>query len=303
MMNHSFLVYQRLRYLKVSLLLGFAAIIAYVIHQPAEPPNGGTWLGYTLGGISAALMLWLMWFGVRKRSYASHFGVLQGWLSAHVYLGIALILIVSLHAGFQFGWNVHTLAYLLMLLVIASGSYGVFAYLRYPSQMTKNKGGLTKDIMLREINELEQECLSLAQVVDDSLPHTLNEHFQQAELGKTAWQQLVLTEQHTPKIPASLKQHRLSGLEQAGVLEKGSVYDATMFFIAEKIAQTTDANTVNYMRRILELLGRKNALLKRLRRNIQYQALLEFWLYFHVPLSFALLAALFIHVITVFLYW
>ena len=39
----------------------------------------------------------------------------------------------TLHAAFQVGWNVHTLAYVLMLLVIASGIYGVVNYARLPS--------------------------------------------------------------------------------------------------------------------------------------------------------------------------
>ena len=34
-----------------------------------------------------------------------------------------------------------------------------------------------------------------------------------------------------------------------------------------------------------------------------YRKLLELWLYFHVPLSFALLAALIAHVVSVFHFW
>ena len=41
----------------------------------------------------------------------------------------------------------------------------------------------------------------------------------------------------------------------------------------------------------------------RVARDIQYQALMEIWLYVHVPLSFALLAALIGHVVSVFFYW
>ena len=42
--------------------------------------------------------------------------------------GLSLIVIVTLHTGFQFGWNVHTLAYGLMLLVIVSGIFGIVVY-------------------------------------------------------------------------------------------------------------------------------------------------------------------------------
>jgi hypothetical protein len=36
---------------------------------------------------------------------------------------------------------------------------------------------------------------------------------------------------------------------------------------------------------------------------MRYKAVLDLWLYIHVPLSVALLAALTIHVVSVFLYW
>ncbi len=57
------------------------------------------------------------------------------------------------------------------------------------------------------------------------------------------------------------------------------------------------------MQKLLELAGSKAALLQRLRRETQLAALLRIWLFMHVPLCCALLAALCIHVVTVFLYW
>ena len=42
---------------------------------------------------------------------------------------------------------------------------------------------------------------------------------------------------------------------------------------------------------------------RELSRDIQLQALMEIWLYFHVPLSLGLLGALTAHVVAVFFYW
>ena len=39
------------------------------------------------------------------------------------------------------------------------------------------------------------------------------------------------------------------------------------------------------------------------RRDLRHKALLDLWLYFHVPLAFMLLAAVTAHVVVVFLYW
>lgn len=55
--------------------------------------------------------------------------------------------------------------------------------------------------------------------------------------------------------------------------------------------------------RVAELLSQKQAALIRLRRHLRLRALLEVWLYVHVPMTFALIAALSAHIISVFFYW
>ena len=127
-MHESILAFRGRRYLWLAVIMLAAALAAYLLHDPQEPPNGGTVLGYALGTLAALLVAWLGWFGIRKRRYASTMGSVQGWLSAHVYLGLVLPVIVLLHAGFQFGSNIHTLAFVLLLLVVLSGFYGVFVY-------------------------------------------------------------------------------------------------------------------------------------------------------------------------------
>ncbi len=133
MQHRTVLEYKRYRYLKMAILVVVASIIAYVWQAAPVGRYGGTLVGYALGIVAAGLVLWLMWFGVRKRQYKASLTTLVGWLSAHIYLGATLIVIATLHASFQVGWNVHTLAYVLLLAVIASGFFGLYAYLRFPS--------------------------------------------------------------------------------------------------------------------------------------------------------------------------
>jgi hypothetical protein len=55
--------------------------------------------------------------------------------------------------------------------------------------------------------------------------------------------------------------------------------------------------------RVEKLLIRRKAQLDRLRRQMRLRALLEVWLFVHVPLTVALLAALTAHIVSVFYYW
>ena len=87
--------------------------------------SGSTWQGYFLGGISALLLIWLAALGIRKRRYRAS-GAVQAWVSAHVYLGIALLGIASFHSAGQLGWNVHSAVYWLMVIVIATGIAGTW---------------------------------------------------------------------------------------------------------------------------------------------------------------------------------
>ena len=275
-MHQSILVYNRFRYFKISMLLILAAILAYAFHTPVDGPNGGTWLGYTLGGIAAALILWLMWFGIRKRSYKSDAGRVQGWLSAHVYLGLALIVIATLHAGFQIDWNVHTLAYVLMLVVIASGAFGVYAYLRYPQLMTENRRNYSMMTMLSGIAELDRECRDLAATLSDEINRVVIAASNETTIGGNILQQL-----------------------------RNSNKRATTQAVTEIEALSTQLpiEQNEACRRLLTLLGKKIELANRARKDVQYKAILDIWLYFHVPLSFALLAALIAHIVSVFFYW
>jgi hypothetical protein len=55
--------------------------------------------------------------------------------------------------------------------------------------------------------------------------------------------------------------------------------------------------------KVLSLLRKRQAQLDQIRRQLRLRALLEVWLYIHVPVTMALLAALTAHIVSVFFYW
>ncbi|MGZ5621623.1 MAG: hypothetical protein ACXWFG_12230, partial [Methylobacter sp.] len=92
----SILNYGGYRYLKQASALMLITLLIYLSSPADQTPNGGTWQGYTLGFIGAALILFLLWFGIRKRQYHRTQVSLAKWASAHVYLGISLPVAVTL---------------------------------------------------------------------------------------------------------------------------------------------------------------------------------------------------------------
>ena len=164
--HEGFLTHKRYRYLKATLVLCAAAIVVYILADRELRPNGGTWLGYTLGAISALLIVWLMMLGIRKRAITAGNWSLKGWTSAHVYLGASLLVLATLHTGFQFGLNVHSLAYALMVVVILSGFIGVYYYAVAPRKMSDNRAHRSQKDMLDAIRALNRELREAANPLD-----------------------------------------------------------------------------------------------------------------------------------------
>ncbi len=292
-MHESILAFRKRRYLWLALTLSALAIAAYLVDDPQEPPNGGTVLGYTFGTIGALLILWLTWFGVRKRRYASTRGTVQGWLSAHVYLGIALIVITLLHTGFQFGWNVHTLAFALMLLVIASGLWGVFVYMKYPERVSATRDGSSRPELMSQLEELDRRSRRVADAMGGEFAELVASSVSRTQLGSTLWQRLRGKDLSTIVL-------RNNG--QTSVLPNPG-QEAALDWLADAQSRATDADSLAKISELSGLVRNKRQLLRRIGKDLQLQAGMEIWLYFHVPLSAALLAALVVHIVTVFLYW
>lgn len=289
-MYQSFVTHRGGVWFWVALLLSILSVVAYAWHDVPQPPGGGTWLGYTLGTVGALLILWLLYLGRRKRDYHSRLGTVQGWTSAHVYLGTSLIVVATLHAGFQFGLNVHTLAYVLTMLVIVSGFFGVWAYLHYPQLLSENSGGKTRSELFREVAELDRQLLRHAAELGSELETAVVSAVERTQVGGGLLAQLGARDDSTVMLPGR-------GLQ--GNRDQRRILD----LVVEQISETSHRQRGALLREVSNLFGARSRLLRRIRRDIQIQGLLRIWLYVHVPLAFACLAALIVHVIVVFVYW
>ena len=274
--HEGFLRYQRYKWLKIALAISFVALLIYGFNDVQPRPNGGSIYGYTTGTIGVLLILWLTMLGVRKRQITPGRWSLKSWTSAHVYLGLSLIVIASLHTGFDFGYNIHTLAYILMLLVIASGVFGIAAYASLPQELSANRGETTQVQMLDNLRMLDRQ---------------LNEAAQPLDAQGAAIVQMAL---HDDPFGGGLIS-RLTG--------RYSKCGTRAALAAVRAHPKRAEGEVDPYDHVEVLLERKRSALSRIRKHLRLKGLLEIWLYIHVPLTFALIAALFVHIVSVFYYW
>lgn len=266
----SFLRHRGFRWLWMALLLCAFSIVGYALIDQEPRPNGGSWYGYTLGTIGLLLIVWLSMLGIRKRRISEGAWSLKAWTSAHVYLGLALIVVGTLHTGFQIDWNVHTLAYILMLIVIISGIYGVYAYAALPKELSANRGDRTGGDMLDTIADIDRKLESAAQPLGRAGSDLVIGVLEQDVFYAGALSRL------TGSYPGCATKRALAGIAAAG----------------------SDAEI-----RVHELLNARAEQLTQIRRHLRIKAMLEIWLFIHIPATIALLAALLAHVISVFYYW
>jgi len=310
-MKDSFLNYRRYRYLKLSAVLLMLSCVLYIVFRPPTGPSGGTWVGYTLGTLAAAIILFLLWFSVRKRQFRSSMGTLRGWLSAHIYLGAALPVIVTLHCAFDYGWNVHTLAYVLLMLVTASGFYGLYAYVRYPDRLTANRLNRPDTVALEEISQLDNRSLELAEGIDPETYQAVLRSVRRVRIGGNIWRQLRggsrrarLAERKAHEMLLRQGMVLVSKIKSQGPSPTQAMQAGlTLQVMAQRLATTGSGAQVETLRELMELMGRRRQLVQQLNEEIRLRAQLQIWLYVHIPLSTALLAALIAHVVAVFFYW
>ena len=270
--HESFLRHGRFRWLKISTIACLVMVVGYFAADVQPRPNGGSWYGYTLGTIGALLIVWLSLLGIRKRAITPGKWSLKAWTSAHVYLGLSLIVVATLHTGFQLGWNVHTLAYALMMLVIASGVFGIIVYASLPAALSNNREEMTQGQMVEAIGALDRQLHDAAQPLDRAHADLVLSALGEDLFSHGLWRRL------SGNYPDCATQAAIDGLAGAG-----------------------DADSA--VGKVEQLLVRRRSQLDRLRRHMRLRALLEVWLYVHVPATVALLAALFAHILSVFYYW
>ncbi|MFK7841516.1 MAG: hypothetical protein AB8B54_04555 [Sphingorhabdus sp.] len=276
--HDGFLRHAGFRWLKISSVIMLTCIVSYIFIDVSPRHNGGSWYGYTLGTIGALLILWLTMLGVRKRAMTSGSWSLKAWTSAHIYLGLSLIVIGTLHTGFQLGWNIHTAAYVFMMIVIISGIVGIYFYVTIPKALSDNRDEMTETEMLENLRSLDRQLHESAQPLSAEHANLVLQSLEQDPFGGGFFQRI------------SGKYRDCATRVAQGDLRRERAYQPKMG--GDDPLDKVDA-----------LLEKKEATLARVRRHLKLKAMLQVWLFIHIPMTFALIASLTAHIISVFFYW
>lgn len=275
--HEGFLRHRNFRWAWRAGILCLIALAGYLLVDVQPRPNGGSVFGYTAGTVATLLVLWLTLLGLRKRAITSGQWSLKAWVSAHVYLGLAVLVVATLHAGFQFGWNIHTLAYGLMVLVVVSGLFGVAVYAILPRYLSRNRGETTQKQMLETLKALDRQINEAAQPLSEAQARVVQMSLEDSRVGGGLWR-------------------RLSG-------GRGGCGNREALSRLRGLRRQASDVQLQMLDRMDELLQRKAAALAQVRRHLQIRAWLGVWLSIHVPATIALLAAITAHVFSVFIYW
>jgi hypothetical protein len=260
------------RWLLTSLLLLALLVASYVRYAGSVPlVHGGTFWGVTYGVLATLLVLLLTAFGLRKRAYRSTWGTLDGWLQAHVYLGLLSVAVVAFHAGFRFRDRVATAAAVALVAVVATGFVGARLYAALPRRLTRVESNLTVEEISVELNRLTQAMERLSA--------------SRSPLFARIARDLLKTSR-----PRLLAGWRLLLVAGGGEPEPDR----------EPLLRQLPEDEREPMRQVLVLYRQHRELHLRLRYQQRYKNLLEAWLYLHVPLTVVLIVLIAVHVAAVF---
>jgi hypothetical protein len=238
--------------------------------------HGGSQGGIAYGALGTLAILILLYFGVRKRSYRSTWGTLEGWLQCHLYLGLLSAVFILFHTGFRFHDKVAIAAFAILLIVVASGVWGAVVYTGAPRRLTEVEGDLAPAAIAEQLDQLGRTMARLA-------------------AGRSAPFQKVCTGLLAELVPA-----RLAGWKLLFRRERRKGIDAAAPWAAE--LRHVPAGEQEELRQLLVLSRQRRELHQRLLAQQRYRNQLEVWLYLHLPLSLALVALVAAHLIAVFFF-
>jgi hypothetical protein len=261
---------------RIFILLLAAVGAAFYWSVTHEFPHGGSAVGLTFGTAGYLLILLLAFYGIRKRWYRSRLGTLEQWLQSHIYLGILVLVLLVLHTGGRFHDTVAVTTLVLCAVVVLSGIAGAIFFVTVPRVLTEVESNLTVDEISQQLNQLAKQMARLATGRSDAFVRIHDGLIAESMPGWLAGWRLLFARlrRRSNQTPADWS----------------------------KLLALVGRDEQEALRQLLVVSRQRKELLIRLMYQQRYKNILEFWLYIHVPVTFALIVFGTMHVIAVFYY-
>ena len=250
--------------------------------------HGGSPAGLVYGILAVLAIIVLMTFAARKRAYRSTWGTLEGWMQAHIYIGLLAAVAVLLHTGFHFRDRVAVAAFAVLLAVVLSGVVGVLLYSVVPRRLSAAENNLSPHAIAEQLDTMARAMARLAQSRSDPFQQVCQGLLLESRPGRLAGWRLVLL--------GNPGRH----LAAAAAVGGGSSGDSRTPWAAA--LPRVPLGEQPELRQLLTMSRQRAELLRRLVVQQRYRNLLDAWLWVHVPLSVALLVVLAAHLVAVFYY-
>ncbi len=143
-----------------------------------------------------------------------------------------------------------------------------------------------------QLDDLDKRSVRAARDLPAEYAEFVDSGIRRTQLGATLWQRLRNEDQSRIVLP---------GNGSKAVSNAGQ--EAALDWLAEKQSTAADPEVAAKIGELSALLRNKRRLMKQLAVDLKLQAAIEIWLFVHVPVTSALLLALFAHILIVFLYW
>lgn len=261
---------------RIFIVLLAVVVGAFIWSVRREFPHGGSLIGLIYGTAGYLLILLLAFYGVRKRWYRSTLGTMEQWLQSHIYLGILVLVLLSLHTGGRFNDMVAVTTFILCAVVVLSGMAGAIFFVTVPRLLTEVESNLTVEEISQQLNQLARNMARTASGRSAPFVRIYDGLISESMPGWLAGWRLLFS--------------RLRKKNQQGPADWS------------KLLALVGREEQEQLRQLLVLSRQRKELLMRLMYQQRYKNILEFWLYIHVPVTIALIVFGTVHVIAVFYY-
>lgn len=255
------------RWRRRALVLLVLLVALYAWQARGGYAHGGSLPGLTLGFAALALILLLLWYGVRKRSYRSRLGRVETWLQSHVYLGLLSVFVALFHSGFRFQDRLATASLVVLVVVVLTGLLGALLYTTVPRLLSEVESNLTIAQLSERLNQITVSMARLAEGRSTTFRRIESSLRREARPRPLAGWRTVFT-------PVRRRERE----EPAG---EEPAWDALLGRVPQDERED--------LRRLLVLSRQHKELHQRLVYQQRYRNLLDAWLWLHLPLSIVLL--------------